>query len=208
MKNKENISIIDYGLVNIGSIKNMLLKIGYGSKTVKNSTDLEHAKKIILPGVGSFDNGVKELKKLSINSMLSKKVNEEKVPILGICLGMQLLGNNSEEGKSKGLGFINSKCEKISFDKKSNLKVPHMGWNKINAKNTSKLFLDLPLSSRFYFTHSYHMICKDNKIVTATTNYGKNITASIQKDNIFGVQFHPEKSHKYGMIVLKNFAEL
>jgi len=138
---------------------------------------------------------------------LERKVLEEKTPILGICLGMQLFAQKSEEGILEGLGWIKGEVKKFDFQDDS-LKVPHMGWNTIEIKKQDSFLRELPESSRFYFVHSYHFVCKNNDNVLATTNYGYDFPSIIRQGNIFGVQFHPEKSHKFGMQLLKNFAEL
>ena len=200
------IAILDYGIGNLKSIYNMFKKVGVESFITSNIEDIKNANKYLLPGVGSFDHGITSLKKTLFFETLEKEVLENKKPILGICLGMQLLTNSSEEGKEKGLGWIDASAIKFDLDDKS-LSIPHMGWNKTNPTNTNNIFKNLD-ENRFYFVHSYHVVCENKENILATANYGKIFTCSIYKDNIYGVQFHPEKSHKFGMQLLKNFGEM
>ncbi len=201
------ITIVNYGMGNIASISNMLKKIGTKSVVASEISDIEKAEKLILPGVGSFDAAVQELKKRKIMSLLNKKVFDEKIPVLGICLGMQLLCTSSEEGHEKGLGWIDAQCRKFNFDHNSTLKIPCMGWNYIKYKKNNPLFKRLN-NPKFYFVHSYHTVCQCSKNIIASAEYGYEYTVAIQKNNVYGVQFHPEKSHKYGMQLLKNFSEI
>lgn len=200
------ITIIDYGMGNIGSILNMLKRIGVRAIVSSKIEDIEDANRLILPGVGAFDNGISNLGERKLTTILNKKVIGDKIPILGICLGMQLLTKSSEEGNLKGLGFINAKTIKFKFN--NNLKIPNMGWNFIKQEKKSKLFLGLDRNSRFYFVHSYYVVCENKEDIIATTDYGLIFVSAFERKNIFGVQFHPEKSHKFGMQLLKNFSEL
>ncbi len=203
------ITIVDYGLGNLASIKNMFKKIGYPSVVTGDLKEIEKADKLLLPGVGAFDNGMKNIVQRDLLPVLNKKALEDKIPVLGICLGMQLLTNKSEEGILPGLGWIDGACKK--FDLKAideKLKVPHMGWNDVQPLHTEGLFKDYKDEISFYFVHSYHVVCEDKTNVLATTSYGVDFTCAIQKGNIMGVQFHPEKSHKFGMQLLKNFSTL
>ncbi|MDX4048466.1 imidazole glycerol phosphate synthase subunit HisH [Aliarcobacter skirrowii] len=200
------IAILDYGIGNLKSIYNMFKKVGVESIITSDIETIKKADKYLLPGVGSFDHGINSLKNAPFFEILEKEVLENKKPILGICLGMQLLTNSSEEGKEKGLGWIDASAIKFDLDDKS-LSIPHMGWNKTNPTNTNDIFKNLE-DNRFYFVHSYHVVCNDEKNILATANYGKTFTCSIYKDNIYGVQFHPEKSHKFGMQLLKNFGDM
>lgn len=199
------IAILDYGVGNLKSIYNMFKKVGIESIITSDIEAIKKANKYILPGVGSFDYCITSLKNTSFFDTLEKEVLESKKPILGICLGMQLLTNSSQEGKEKGLGWIDAQTIKFDFEDKR-LAVPHMGWNKSCPINTDNIFKGLE-ENRFYFVHSYYVVCNDERDVLATANYGKIFTCSIHKDNIYGVQFHPEKSHKFGMQLLKNFGE-
>ena len=199
--------IVDNGMGNLGSIVNMIKKIGYKSQYTANIEQIKKAKKLILPGVGSFDKGMSNLANLGLIDVLNKKVLEEKTPILGICLGMQLMTNMSEEGDLAGFGWINAEVKKFSFND-LNLKVPHMGWNTIRAEKESKIFQGFSEEIRAYFVHSYYVKCYQNEDILATTEYGIKFVSACQHDNIYGMQFHPEKSHKFGLKLLKNFIEL
>ena len=199
------ITIIDYGMGNLGSIINMLGKIGVEAVSTSKIEDIEKARKIILPGVGSFDTAINNLNKLGLMTVLNKKVTEERIPTLGLCLGMQLLTEKSEEGKLPGLGWIRGRTIRFKFE--DNLKIPHMGWNTINIKKRSPLLRGLDNGSRFYFVHSYHLVCDDEKDILATADYGYEFPTVVERKNVLGVQFHPEKSHKFGMKLLENFAK-
>ena len=200
------IGIIDYKMGNIGSIQNMFKRISVKSVISSKIEILNNCDKLILPGVGSFDQGMKNLKNHNFIRFLNDYVIKDKKPILGICLGMQLFADNSEEGDLSGLGWIKGNVKKFNL-RKDGLKVPHMGWNNIECKN-SKLFLNLPNEKRFYFVHSFFFECKNKENIISTTDYGINFASSINKQNIWGTQFHPEKSHICGMNLLKNYAKL
>jgi glutamine amidotransferase len=200
------ITIIDYGLGNLVSVKNMLKKLGVDSVITDNKEEIGSAKKLILPGVGAFDNGMKQIKQKELRDVLNQKVLIEKTPILGICLGMQLLTKGSEEGDEAGLGWIDAYTVKFSFEDKS-LKVPHMGWNYIDVKKDNLLITE-KIKQRFYFVHSYYVKCNQPSDIIATSNFGIDFTCAINHDNIYGAQFHPEKSLKFGMSLLKNFASI
>jgi len=204
------LTIIDYKAGNVRSIQNMLKKIGTKSIISDKTEDIENADKLILPGVGSFDYGMEQLENSGLISVLNKKVLEEKTPILGICLGAQLFTKGSSEGQKTGLAWFDA--ETIAFDKTKlpeNYKIPHMGWGEIKYNEKCKLFKDIhELPPRFYFVHSYHLQANNNSDIIATTNYGYEFVVGLKKDNIIGVQFHPEKSHKFGMQVLRNFITL
>ena len=200
--------IIDYGVGNIGSIANMLKRIGVTSVISSRPQDLRNAERIILCGVGAFDDGMNKLENLGIVDTLQKVVLEEKKPILGVCLGMQLLTEGSEEGKRSGLGFIKGRSLRFAFSGSVNgnrLKVPHMGWNHVNAEKPSRLFLNMHPDPRFYFVHSYYIKVSDPADEILTAEYGIRFTAGFEHENILGVQFHPEKSHKYGLRLYENF---
>ena len=203
------ITIIDYKAGNVRSIQNMLKKIGTKSIISNKIEDIEKAEKLILPGVGSFDYGMEQLENSGLLPVLNKKVIEQKTPILGICLGVQLFTKKSTEGNKDGLAWIDA--ETVAFDKlklSSNYKIPHMGWAEINYNKDCKLFKDFhEQPPRFYFVHSYHLKANNEEDVIATTSYGYQFVVGLKKDNIIGVQFHPEKSHKFGMQVLRNFVE-
>jgi glutamine amidotransferase len=202
------IVIVNYGLGNLESIKNMLKKVGFESIISSNPGEIRRASKLILPGVGAFDNGMKNLHDLRIIPVLEEEVFEKKTPILGICLGMQLFTKKSEEGKMAGLGWIDAETVRFQFhEEKGKLKIPHMGWNTIKSKRESTLFRAPFSEMRFYFVHSYHAVCQKGDDILTETHYGYDFTSSFQKENIIGVQFHPEKSHKFGMKLLRNFVE-
>ena len=202
------ITIVDYGMGNLGSIRNMLHRLGIEAVVTSRHDEIRLADKLILPGVGSFDEAVKNLRKLDLISPLNDKVQGAKTPVLGICLGMQLMANDSEEGVLPGLGWVDAHTRKILFSHSSTtFKIPHMGWNTVDIKRKSPLFNDPPGEQRFYFVHSYAVACNNHEDVVATTNYGYDFVSVLQRDNVLGVQFHPEKSHQYGMRLLKNFVE-
>ena len=201
--------ILNYGIGNLNSIKNMCNRVGVNALITDNPIEIEKAKKIILPGVGHFDYGMKMLRQSSFFEILNQKAILEKVPILGICLGSQMLLEKSEEGSELGLGWIKGECKKFDFqENKLNLSIPNMGWNEVAFEKNFALSKNLTENSRFYFVHSYFMNCHDSENSKGKANYGIDYTCAIQKENVFGVQFHPEKSHKFGMQLLKNFAEL
>ena len=201
------ITIIDYGMGNLGSVANMIKKVGGKSLITSDKEKIKNAKKLLLPGVGAFDNAVKNLKDLGLWDLIKEKVLVEKVPIMGICLGMQLLTNGSEEGELEGFGFINAYTKKFRFEK-NNLKIPHMGWNVVKLQKKSKLFDGMEnQENRFYFVHSFAVECQEKQDILTTTNYGYEFVSSFEKENIIGCQFHPEKSHKFGMALFKNFVE-
>jgi imidazole glycerol-phosphate synthase subunit HisH len=202
------IAIIDYGIGNLASVHNMFKKIGVKDIVVtKDEAIISKASKILLPGVGAFDSAMKHLQSTGLIPLLNQKVLEEKVPTLGICLGMQMLTKNSEEGVEKGLGWIDATTIKFSLDPTLKLKVPHMGWNYINVSYQNPL-IDIVAKHRFYFVHSYFVRCEDEKQSLATCNFGGDFTCMVNKDNIFGAQFHPEKSLKFGMKLLENFSKI
>ncbi len=202
------ITIINYGLGNLGSIFNMLKRIGVKSMISSNVEEIAKAVKIILPGVGHFDRAMERISQSGMREVLEIKAKRDKVPILGICLGMQLLTKSSEEGQLPGLGWIPAKTVRFNFPHESNLKIPHMGWNLVSRSTPSTLTENFESEHRFYFVHSYHAMVEDEKYSILKTKHGYSFDSAIQNDNIFGVQFHPEKSHRYGMKLLENFAKL
>lgn len=204
------IQIINYGVGNISSIKSMFQKAGFTQVEISSDKiNLQKAKKIILPGVGHFDSGMRKLRESGLFDLLNEKIKSEKTPVLGICLGAQMLTKGSEEGSEEGLGWIDAYCEKFDVSKMEKpLPVPNMGWAEVEIKKDSALIKDLPDEPRFYFTHSYHIVCADPSDSLMTADYGYEFTAAVEKENIFGTQFHPEKSHKFGMKLLDNFARM
>ena len=202
------ITIIDYKTGNLGSIQNMLKKIRIESLITSDADEIAKATKLIIPGVGAFDQGMNNLIELGLVDILNKKVKEEKIPVLGICLGMQLMTNRSEEGKIPGLAWIDANTTRFCFSDTSKYKSPHMGWNFINQHKESRLFNEMYPEPRFYFVHSFFVSVSEPVDILTSTIYETEFTSSFEKGNILGVQFHPEKSHKFGMKLLKNFAEL
>jgi glutamine amidotransferase len=200
------ISVVNYGMGNLGSVVNMFKRIGIPAEIVDDPAKLATATKILLPGVGAFDQAMKRINECGFREVLDQKALIEKVPVLGICLGMQLLTRGSEEGQLPGLSWI--AADTIRFPSIQGLKVPHMGWNLVQPVTPSALTMNLPEESRFYFVHSYrvHVDHEENSILKCT--YGITFDAAIQNKNIYGTQFHPEKSHKFGMTLLENFARL
>lgn len=200
------ITIIDYKAGNLRSVANKLERIGVKTIITDKVAVISKAEKIILPGVGNFKTGMENLKKAGLIAILETKVLKEKVPILGVCLGLQLFSESSEEGHCRGLGWIKAETKKFDFSEKEKLKIPHMGWNNLKIKRKSLLLDKITEDDDFYFVHSYHVCPKNPKIVLATTHYGYDFCSVINQENIYGTQFHPEKSHAAGMQILKNFA--
>ena len=205
MKKVQRIVIIDYGMGNIGSIVNMFKYLGIDALVSSNKEVISSADKLILPGVGNFDRAVENINSLNLDDTIKEMALVKKVPFLGICLGMQLMCKESEEGKLPGLSLVDAGVKKFNFSKDSNMKVPHMGWDYIDIQKESTIMQDLDNRSKFYFVHSYFVSCEDVNDVLTYTTYGKEFVSSFEKDNIIGVQFHPEKSHKYGISLFKNF---
>lgn len=200
--------VIDYGMGNIGSIKNMFRYVGANAEVATRPEQLDTAAGIILPGVGHFDRAMHNLSKSGMADALTHIVNRSSVPVLGICLGMQLMCNSSEEGAAAGLGFIDASVRRFDFEADFGLKVPHMGWNEVVVQKEGTLLgrQSDPLS-RYYFVHSYYVSCANPQDVIGTTQFGIEFVSAFQRGNLIGVQFHPEKSHKYGMQLFKNFVE-
>lgn len=200
------IVVIDYNIGNTSSIVNTLSKMGVKAKASAALSDIEKADKLILPGVGAFDTGMRNLLERNMVCILNNRVVMDKVPILGICLGMQLMTMKSQEATTPGLGWLDAETALFKFNNIANdKKIPHIGWNSINVKKENVLFNGIEKDHRFYFLHSYHVICNNKEDILATTFYGYEFVCAINKNNIYGIQFHPEKSHKFGMEVLKNF---
>lgn len=201
------ITIIDYGMGNVGSIQKMIKKAGFSSIISSSENDILNSSKLILPGVGSFDAGMKELDKRGLIKTLNYKVIEKKVPILGICLGAQLMTEASEEGVSKGLGWLKATTIRFSFSD-NKLKIPHMGWNRVRSvKTRDKILGSESHKERFYFVHSYHFQTETKEIILCKSNYGYEFASGLMQNNIIALQFHPEKSHNFGLKVMKNFID-
>jgi glutamine amidotransferase len=200
------IVIVDYGVGNLASIRNMFKKIGVEAVISSAETDIREAEKLILPGVGAFDTCAEKLKESGLIAVLNPKVLEDKTPVLGVCVGMQLLMEGSEEGIQPGLGWIRGKVVKFRQDQlPAGLKIPHMGWTDILLSKPSRLFEGMYEDPRFYFVHSYHPLPAHREDILVEADYGYRFVAGMEHDNIVGVQFHPEKSHKFGMKLLENF---
>ena len=200
------IGIINYGLGNVQSFINSFRVLGISAISISNKDQLKRIDRLILPGVGSFDSAIRKFNNSGLRDDIEDLVFNNNLPIMGVCIGMQIMANSSSEGDLSGLGWINGEVEII--DQKNSLILPHMGWNEIKVeKENAKLFSNLP-SKRFYFLHSYHFVTNQNSSKIAYVNYGEDILAAISKNNIYGCQFHPEKSHSAGLSVLKNFANL
>ncbi len=199
--------IVDYKTGNIGSIKNMIKKLGFSAEISSDPQLISAATKLILPGVGAFGNGIKMIHSLGLWDVLNEKVLIQKTPILGICLGAQLMTKNSEEDQmSKGFGWVNAETVRFKFDNQQNPpKIPNMGWLEVNRCGNDKIYAGIDEIQRFYFVHSFHFRSDDKALINGTANYGYNFPASFEVDNIIGVQFHPEKSHLFGMNLINNF---
>lgn len=205
------IAIVDYGLGNIKAFANLYKKLNIEFCYAKNRNDLINATRIILPGVGAFDHAMQMLNDSGMREMLDELVLEKNIPVTGICVGMQMMADFSEEGHLKGLGWIPGKVKKFKHDNQTSenqYPLPHMGWNSLAIVRTSNLFMGLGERKLFYFLHSYYYEPCDQSHVIATANYGFDYPCIINKDNIYGIQCHPEKSHHNGVAMLKNFANL
>lgn len=202
------IGIIDYGVGNIKAFCNIYEQLNLPFKIVKNIDDFSNVSKLILPGVGSFDHAMTSLQNSGMKEKLDELVLEKKFPVIGICVGMQMLANSSEEGVLKGLGWIDAVVKKFDKTKIKNGPLPHMGWNTLNIKKDNKIFQNLEEEPRYYFLHSYYFECNDKEDVIATANYGEEFDCMVNHENIYGIQCHPEKSHHNGIQLLKNFGEL
>ncbi len=202
------IVVVDYGVGNLGSIVNMFKKAGVKAISSSDPLVIGRAEKLILPGIGAFDAGMQKLNERGLAPLLTELAMERKIPVLGLCLGLQLMTKGSEEGQLAGLGWFDAETVRYKFGAdQAHLKVPHMGWNTIEIRRAHPLLTELEVDSRFYFVHSFYVHCHDSESVLAETDYGGYFHSVLGKGNIMGAQFHPEKSHRYGMRLLKNFAE-
>jgi glutamine amidotransferase len=203
------IGIIDYGSGNVQAIATIHKKLNIDYIVIRDVVDLKKADKLILPGVGAFDATMQQLIDSGLKLELNRLVLEEKIPILGVCVGLQVMGYGSEEGDLPGLGWIPGKVKKFDESRiEIKPKLPHMGWNVVNDIKTHPLFRGIDTDFGFYFVHSYYFECENDHNILTTSNYGIDFTSAIYSDHIIGTQFHPEKSHSNGMLLFKNFAEL
>lgn len=201
------IVIVDYGMGNLRSIYKALNRLDIEAKISANVHDIEAAGKLILPGVGHFGRGMENLRERGMIDLLTRKVLKEKTPILGICLGMQLFCKSSEEGGGDGLAWLDAETVRFEVQDRIQYKIPHIGWNSLEFRKEQPLFSGLQNRDRFYFVHSYHLVCHEEDNVLSSTTYDYPFVSAVQKDNIFGTQFHPEKSRRIGLRILKNFSE-
>ncbi len=208
MSRSANIVIVDYGMGNLRSVQKKFEKLNATIHISSDSRVIADADKLVLPGVGHFANGIRKLKEGGIWDVLNHKALIEKTPVLGICLGMQLMASYGEEGDTAGLGWFDADVVRFSVQNTLTHKVPHMGWNTTETTRPSALFANLPTQALFYFAHSYHMVCHEPTDALATTTYDYQFASVIQKDNLYGTQFHPEKSHDCGERLIANFIAL
>jgi glutamine amidotransferase len=204
-----SIIIIDYGSGNLRSVEKAFQKFGFDTAVSKDKATIRSAKGVVLPGVGSFDSALRELRQAGLEGVIEEAIALGK-PFLGICLGLQHLFESSEEGKEKGLGILKGHVKKFNFRGTpwQDLSVPHMGWNRLLLKHNAPIFAGVENGSQVYFAHSYYVIPEDEKVVASQTDYGIEFTSAVQRDNLFGIQFHPEKSGAVGLKIIKNFGEL
>jgi imidazole glycerol-phosphate synthase subunit HisH len=200
--------IVDYGMGNTGSIRNMLKRIGVPARLGREPAAIAEADRLILPGVGAFDSAVQQIRALGLWEVLEDAAARRGVPILGICLGMQLLTEGSDEGSQPGFGWIRGRCVRFDPAARPGLKVPHMGWSTVRIERPTPLSAGVDDTTRYYFVHSYFVRAEDPADVALTTEHGERFASAVQRRNVHGVQFHPEKSHRYGMQVLRNFARV
>lgn len=202
------ITVVDYGAGNLQSVQRRLASVGASVVVSADAALVEKADKIVLPGVGHFGKAISMLRSNGLADALESAVLGRGVPILGICLGMQLMADSSEEGNARGLGWIKGSVVRLEAEDHRRFKIPHMGWNQVRRAKESALLADIPDMSEFYFVHSYHYVPHDAEDTLLTSQYCQPFTCGIARDNIYGVQFHPEKSHEIGMTMLRNFVRV
>lgn len=200
------IAIVDYGVGNLRSVSNMFRKAGATAKISSDPAEIAAADKLLLPGVGHFDHGMRMLRESGLKETIDEFALETRKPVLGVCLGAQILGKSSEEGDEPGLGWIDMECKRLP--ETDGLRVPHMSWNQIMLQRPCQLFPDLQPDTRYYFVHSYYISCKNPDDVVATARHGIEFACAVQRDNIFGTQFHPEKSLRHGLALMRAFDAL
>jgi len=203
------IGILNYGLGNIKAFENIYRKLHIPVKVLNSKDDFDGITKLILPGVGAFDHAMTTFNQSGLREISEKMILEEKMPVIGICVGMQMLAASSDEGKLPGLGWIKGKVHRFD-ESKINFAthLPHMGWNDVKVKPDSPIFVEFPTNPKFYFLHSYYFECDNASDIIATSEYGIEFTCAVNHENVFGVQFHPEKSHEYGIKLLENFSKI
>jgi glutamine amidotransferase len=199
------IAIVDYGIGNLGSIHNIIKHVGGAAEITRDERVVQEARGVIIPGVGAFDSCVTALRRSGLLKPIENALAQG-VPVLGICVGMQMMGRGSEEGREPGLGWIGADVQR--FSAAAGLKIPHMGWSPVNTRPDSRLFGNVDPDPRFYFVHSFYVACDDPNDVAASAQYGVQFAAAVERGNLFGVQFHPEKSHRFGMSLFKSFLKV
>lgn len=204
-KTDQQVVIVDYGMGNLHSVQKKLLRLHAQVSITADPEAIRNAGRLILPGVGHFGKAMENLQQLGLIDVLNEAVLTKKTPILGICLGMQLMTRRSEEGNVAGLGWLDAEVVHFKVQDSLKYKIPHMGWNQVSIAKESQLMKDIPANTEFYFVHSYHAQTSDRSIVLNETEYEYNFVSALEKDNIFGVQYHPEKSHDAGETLIKNF---
>jgi len=203
-----SIAIIDYGMANLRSVQKAFEHVGTHAQIISTPQEIEQADKIVLPGVGAFQDAIRTLREKELAEPIVRHIQRGK-PFLGICLGLQMLFDvGYEDGEHRGLGVLKGKCVRFDVDETMGLKVPHMGWNQLNVRKPSPILRDLPAGCGVYFVHSYHVVPDDQSVIATTTDYGQPFVSSVWRDNLVATQFHPEKSQKVGMQILANFAEM